>query len=341
MRLLLISDTHGDLDWISQYAEEARADAVIHAGDFGFYDRESIQRLSDRELALRIRHSSLPRALRRSAFKMSREEKAQLIRERAPLSQLPDFLSGELSFQIPVYAVWGNHEDPTVLADLRSGEREVSGLHLIDERAMHRVGRFEVLGLGGNVLWDEKLLDTALAGRGGQVWSTLEQFGRLAALLEEPPKLDAVRIFVCHVSPGKEGLMARLAAHGRCDFLVSGHMGSPYPMLWNAFATRELAERDFPPSVALERLMELWETQGERIADDPARPWIERGLALLSSEPLVPARIRRGKAEPEWYRGLFLINLPDAVDGYAVLEDDSERIRFESRGRGLLRRRIG
>jgi predicted phosphodiesterase len=35
MRFLLISDTHGRLGVIDELAARVRADAVIHAGDFG------------------------------------------------------------------------------------------------------------------------------------------------------------------------------------------------------------------------------------------------------------------------------------------------------------------
>ncbi len=35
MRLLLLSDTHGMLGIINDLAAHVRADAVIHAGDFG------------------------------------------------------------------------------------------------------------------------------------------------------------------------------------------------------------------------------------------------------------------------------------------------------------------
>ena len=38
MRFLLISDTHGKLAVVNDLASQTHADAVIHAGDFGFYD---------------------------------------------------------------------------------------------------------------------------------------------------------------------------------------------------------------------------------------------------------------------------------------------------------------
>ena len=59
MRYLLLSDTHGKLGIINGLAAKVRADAVIHAGDFGFYNDESYERISNRELRLHITHSDL------------------------------------------------------------------------------------------------------------------------------------------------------------------------------------------------------------------------------------------------------------------------------------------
>lgn len=56
-KILLLSDTHGNLDIINKLADKTEADFVIHAGDFGFYDERSAYRLSHRELRLLITHS--------------------------------------------------------------------------------------------------------------------------------------------------------------------------------------------------------------------------------------------------------------------------------------------
>ena len=50
MRLLLVSDTHGKLGIINEPAHHVRANAVIHAVDFGFFNHVSFELLSDREL---------------------------------------------------------------------------------------------------------------------------------------------------------------------------------------------------------------------------------------------------------------------------------------------------
>ncbi|NOY53098.1 MAG: metallophosphoesterase family protein, partial [Deltaproteobacteria bacterium] len=51
MRLLLISDTHGRLGIINESASHVQTDAVIHAGDFGFYDEGSYGRFCPRTSA--------------------------------------------------------------------------------------------------------------------------------------------------------------------------------------------------------------------------------------------------------------------------------------------------
>ncbi len=48
MRLLLISDTHGKLGIINALVAHVRADGVIHAGDFGFFDDGSIESFADK-----------------------------------------------------------------------------------------------------------------------------------------------------------------------------------------------------------------------------------------------------------------------------------------------------
>ncbi|MCB1083431.1 MAG: metallophosphoesterase, partial [Simkania sp.] len=108
LRILLASDTHGNLDCLNRLAEEKNADLIIHAGDFGFYDENSPERLSQRELKLRIVHSPFGDAIARLG---SKKEMCEFIRERGLLGDFPDYLNGKKKFAVPIYAVWGNHED--------------------------------------------------------------------------------------------------------------------------------------------------------------------------------------------------------------------------------------
>ncbi len=115
MRLLLVSDTHGKLGAINELSARVQADVVIHAGEFGFYDDGSFERLTDRELRLHVVHSDLPRAVKDNLLSLSRIDLIAQSRKLGLLGEFMSFIDGSESFQVPVYAVWGNHEDKEVL----------------------------------------------------------------------------------------------------------------------------------------------------------------------------------------------------------------------------------
>ena len=152
MRLLLISNTHGELGIINERVEQLRADAVIHAGDFGFHDHGSIERASVREVAMHLLHSDMSREQIRAAEKMTPDAMRAFAAENLCLSELPEFIQGKQRFRVPVHAIWGNHEDVTVIDALRQGEIRAENLLLLDERAVHSIGPLRLFGLGGNVI---------------------------------------------------------------------------------------------------------------------------------------------------------------------------------------------
>lgn len=336
MRVLLVTDTHGHLDCINDLADQTRADAVLHAGDLGFYDEGSIERLTDRELALRIRHSDLPTAVRKGAFGLSRDEKVELITQQAPLSDLPAYIAGTKRFHVPVYAVWGNHEDIEVVRAFRDGRRRVENLHLLDETGCCFLGGLCVFGLGGNLLPGRRLFHMPLAGGGGRIWTTLSQYARLWKTVVEHASEGAARVFVSHVSPGKEPILRRLAAHLRADFVVSGHMGSPYCLVWNEFAIRTVEQAEEWLRVDLGGLRKAWEAaRRSGWQDDDEAEMVELGLRLLETLPEGTRKAGKGNTEPLWYRDNLLVNLPDAADGYALLIEEDGRVRLETYSDGL------
>ena len=118
MRLLSISDTHGKLRIINELASHVQADAVIHVGDFGFYDDGSFERLSAREFRLQIVHSDLSRSDKERLLDLFPDERIVAAGEILPLSEFPAYIEGCRNFNFPVYAVWGNHEDKDVVERL-------------------------------------------------------------------------------------------------------------------------------------------------------------------------------------------------------------------------------
>ena len=89
MRFLLISDTHGKLEVVNELADSTQADAVIHAGDFGFYDDESYDRLSERELRLHIVHSDLAPLKKRGNPGSSSKRTNRGREEKLPTQRIP------------------------------------------------------------------------------------------------------------------------------------------------------------------------------------------------------------------------------------------------------------
>ena len=112
MKILLISDTHGrNINLISAYAEEMKADICIHAGDFGFYDNASVDAMSQRELFLQLKHSDMSEDRKVCLLQKSAKEWKTLIRKERTLGNFNDFLSDKMRFGWPIYATWGNHDD--------------------------------------------------------------------------------------------------------------------------------------------------------------------------------------------------------------------------------------
>ncbi len=332
-RLLLLSDTHGSLGQIDELAAQVGADAVLHAGDFGFYDDGSVDRLEARELFLRVVHSHLADAEKKQAKRLSGDKLRSFIRTQLPLSELGAWLRERRGFQVPVYAVWGNHEDRVVIEDLLAGRTQVGNLHLLHAAADHRVGPFELFGLGGNIL-PERLaeLPSPLAGQGGKIWTTLVQLGALAEAMQRPKAPGSVRVLVSHLSPGREPLLVQLCAKLGVELTVSGHMGSPWTAVWDEFAVRSPAESSRRLRDAQTLLQPALTAP---LPEEPLlRAQVERARAVLGTLP-VPLSDERGTRLPGWYRGGFHINLPDIPDGHAVLTARAGQLSLETVSHGL------
>ncbi|MBI4356416.1 MAG: metallophosphoesterase [Gammaproteobacteria bacterium] len=311
-RILLVSDTHGNLDRINRLAEETQADFVIHAGDFGFYDEESSRQLSTRELRLLITHS--PWGKEYPLHKQTeREILTDIVLKHHLLGDFPEYLAGKKQFSVPVYAVWGNHEDAAVIRKLREG-MSIRNLHLLDENHIYEflnqdTFEFSLYGLGGNFLANQRLFDRSLAGQGGKVWSTLHQFGVLYQTVKHKGKAS---IFVSHVSPGKEPLLTALMVQFMPNFWVSGHMGAPYTCVWNQFTIREM-----------EKSLQWLNTEVDFIEK-------ENQAGRLSSEAALAYGLIKQPPPKGWSKQLWNINLPDIKDGHALLIFDGGKFSLKT-----------
>jgi hypothetical protein len=233
------------------------------------------------------------------------------------LGDFPAYLAKDKQFTVPVYAVWGNHEDIRVIQKIQS-DPCIPNLHLLDENIFYQFPHdndlaFSLYGLGGNFLVNKKLFDSRTIGGNGKVWSTLHQFGTLYQRIKNKGKAS---IFVSHVSPGKEPLLTALLTHFMPNFWISGHMGAPYACVWNQFTIREMNE-------SLDWLKSNIDSLDQYI-EEAHSP--ETKLAFDLIKQPIPKKD---------YWKMWNINLPDAKDGYALLRYNQGRFALETYARGI------
>jgi len=318
IRALLISDTHGDIDIINKLVDKTNADIVIHAGDFGFYNESSYKHISNRELLLLISHSQYWKDYCVDK-QTDREALIKIVKKHNLLGDFSSYQDNKKQFNVPVYAVYGNHEDVHVIRQLKE-KNTIHNFNILDEDNVYPIAKnneteFKLFGIGGNFLVSNKLLKKPIAGQAGKVWSTLHQFGVLYQKLEKKSKHS---LFVSHVSPGKEPLLTRLIIHFMPNIWISGHMGAPYTCVWNQFTIRDM---------------------------DESLKWLESGMPALDALPierLTPEAkiaydlIKREIPRKEfWFKKLWNVNLPDVKYGYAILVCSDGKFFLESQSINL------
>ena len=300
MKILLISDTHGtNIDRISAYAEELRADVGVHAGDFGFYDATSVDAMSQRELYLLVKHSALPDEEKSPLLKGNAQDWKEAVVKKRLLGMFPDFLADKMRFGWPVYATWGNHDDADVV--LRMIKKPIANLLMLHETAFYDLGNFILLGVGGNCTPGKAFAAhcSGLPGARCRPSSVLSQY---AALLQTAKRIPAGRrkVLVTHVSPLVESFIELVAWQIGADVTVSGHMGRKNGEIGTTDSSRVPALRQ-----TYENLLRLY-------------PQAESELLPFHPEPGDHV-IRH-------------INLPDAKDGYGALEYSDGEFHHEIRG---------
>ncbi|KAL8278385.1 hypothetical protein RQP46_009277 [Phenoliferia psychrophenolica] len=131
-RILCVADVRGAISTLNTLAAEHSAVAIIHSGDFGFYEPSSLPSISDRTLRHLVQYSSLiPPAFRSQLLAPSTTPQAMRELLASPpkgagssasffgLSEFPKLLTGELKLNVPVYTVWGACEDVAIVEKIR------------------------------------------------------------------------------------------------------------------------------------------------------------------------------------------------------------------------------
>ncbi|KAI8333469.1 hypothetical protein BC941DRAFT_380581 [Chlamydoabsidia padenii] len=357
-RILCTADIRGNISQLNQLAHEANADCIIHTGDFGFYERSSLERISDRTLKHLIQFSTLIPPYMRGRLNSSPIDQVRRTIETAPqqlyLSEFPEFLSGNKQLDVPVYTVWGVCEDVAILEKLRSGEYNVSNLHILDEATSYLLDiggvKLRLFGLGGAVI-QHKLFDNGegtdtIAGGSGMMWTTALQIGELVETAQKLYDPSETRILVTHASPGREGLLAQLSLYLKADFTISAGLHFRYGIIYNEFSCQPHQDHYRERLIQSQsHFLQLWDTIKEQVES-----YVDNHQALLLQNTLdvvnrLPPSLHdvgddgsdhsQSSRDEIAFKNLWNFNLPDAALGWIVLDVNNGHVGAEMKSQGF------
>ncbi|KAL8766903.1 MAG: hypothetical protein Q9209_006451 [Squamulea sp. 1 TL-2023] len=364
IRILCVADVRGNLKSLNDLAKQARADHIIHTGDFGFYDDTSLDRIADKTLKHVAQYSPLLSENTKRTIQTNQPQPNNLKQRFSPhelmLSELPMFINKQLTLDVPVYTVWGACEDVRVLEKFRSGEYKVDKLHIIDEASSRllEVGgiKLRVLGLGGAVVM-HKLFDngegrTTIAGGQGTMWTTLLQMGELVDTANRVYDPTETRVFVTHASPAREGLLNQLSVTLKADFSISAGLHFRYGSSYNEFSVNPTLDH-YRGKLAASKASfnDVWETVKSEVEpavaqNEAQQTLLNNALEIVNKMPsvanggnpfggTVPGPAAGGNVDESAFKNMWNFNLADAAFGYLVLEVEAGRIGTEMKAQGF------
>ncbi|CAL1701956.1 unnamed protein product [Somion occarium] len=351
-RLLCIADIRGRLSALNDLAREVNADAIVHTGDFGFFEASSLDRINDRTLRHLTMYSPLIPAAQRTHL-LAPENHPSSIRSTVTISLLSEFpllLSGQIKLQVPVYTVWGACEDVTVIEKFRSGVYDIENLHILDEATTHCLDiggvKLRLLGLGG-ALVPHKMFDNGdgaatIAGGQGTMWISALQIGELVDTAQRVFDPTETRLLVTHASPGREGIIAQLGLVLKADLTISAGLHFRYASSYNEFSV----QGDFEGFrhkliVGKEGFDKVWQSvkvQVDAVIDDHQRVLLDKALSVIER---IPSPLNHPGAnghtpteEPAW-KNCWNWNLCDAAYGSLLLGIKDGRVSAELKSQGF------
>ncbi|ODQ78357.1 hypothetical protein BABINDRAFT_9160 [Babjeviella inositovora NRRL Y-12698] len=207
VRILFVAELRGQLSLLNELAVANNAAVIVHSGNFGFFDADSVVRMSEVYLRHIAAFSRLIDA--ETVARVSAASSVHEILAHQQLSELPRYILGEKRLRIPVYTIYGMAEDSVVVNKFRYGEYRVPNLYVIDEHNAYKLLTpdctcLTLCGLGGGFSLYSLLNqgegyphETALipaAGDAGNMWHTLVQYGVLIETMEREAQVHHIEM---------------------------------------------------------------------------------------------------------------------------------------------------
>ncbi|KAG6874004.1 hypothetical protein C0995_007961 [Termitomyces sp. Mi166 len=347
-RVLCIADIRGHLSVLNDFARDNNAVAIIHTGDFGFFDAASLDPngINDRTLRHLASYTPFVPSAQRDELNQQPIDSIRSLVNISLLSEFPLLLSGQIKLRVPVYTVWGACEDVRILEKFRQGTYAIDNLHVLDEATTRciQVGgvKLRLLGLGG-ALVPHKMFDNGdghatIAGGQGTMWVTALQIGELVDTSQRVYDNTETRVLVTHASPGREGIIAQLALVVKADITISAGLHFRYATSYNEFSVQGDYE-GFRHKIMIgkqgfDRVWESVRPQVEAVMDDHQKILMDKALSVVERVPPVLSPSQPAHEEPAW-KNCWNWNLCDAAYGSLVLDVKDGRISAELKSQGF------
>jgi len=349
-RVLCIADIRGKLSALNDLARQENAAAIIHTGDFGFFEANSLDRITDRTLRHVTQYSPLiPQAQRSHLLSADNPDLIRSTVNISLLSEFPLLLAGQIKLHVPVFTVWGTCEDVSVLEKFRAGAYNIENLHVVDEATTRLLDlggvKLRLFGLGG-ALVPHKMFDNGegkatIAGGGGTMWTTALQVGELVDTAQRVYDPSETRLLVTHASPGREGIISQLALVLKSDLTISAGLHFRYATSYNEFSVQPDFE-GFRHKLTMgkEGWDKVWDSvknQVDLVIDENQRILLEKVLTvvgrLATPQPSTGPGATATGEEPAW-KNCWNWNLCDAAYGSLVLDVKDGRVSSELKSQG-------
>ncbi|KAK9768935.1 hypothetical protein K7432_000061 [Basidiobolus ranarum] len=329
-RLLCIANIRGNFSYLNQLAKRYEAVAVLHCGEFGFYDTGSCNRIPESSLRNIILSSPL----------LSKEEKVRLnslpldsLRKQptcTELSQFSSVLAGTLKFDVPVYTIYGANEDTVIVEKLLEEKIAIPQLHILHSGSSGVIelggNKIRLLGISGDYSLQRLFVpENQLTGS----YINLVRMGKLIDTAQKVYDPSEVRILMATVAPTKHEVIAQLAHTLNVDYAISPEENAKYCLSYTE--TSILADpQTYQEKLVKARssLVEIWEKIRVDIENSHSPQqvqWLKSGLAALNTLPETESLL-----ENFWTFGL-----PEPTKGSLILDISNGSIAAETKSTGI------
>lgn len=268
LRILSLSDVQGNLNSFNDlyHRNKNSINLIIHTGNFGFWDNDTISsdndntflkqivafsEVLDQDLVNEINNLSTITNSNNTDYNNHLKEKLQ----GTNLSQLDDYLLGKEKLLCPVYTIFGPLDDPRVINKFQTGEYKIQNLFLIDHTKCYDIAspladqpNIRLYGIGGTLkihsLFDHGKLDPDLeknlCGKIGDLWISMIQIATMYQNVmnnnESSSGSETINIFVSHSPIIKTPLLEHIAIMTNSDFSISQGLHFRYPVMGNGMS---------------------------------------------------------------------------------------------------------